>query len=127
MAQPSFLIIMSLKIAIVVREETARTCIGKGCLKAFFNRKDAFARYAGIDIEIAGFCSIGGSAESFEENINTRIDRFKKSGIDVVHVSTCNRSRNPLYEEMVRRFAAHFEVVGYTHGPEKKEEKKNAG
>ena len=111
------------KIAIVVREETAKTCIGKGCLKAFSHHEDAFARYKGMKTELAGFCSIGGSIEDFYENINGRIDKFKKSGVDVVHVSTCNRSKNPMYEEMIRLFSAHFEVVGYTHGPEKQKEK----
>ena len=112
------------KIAIVVREETARNCVAKGCLAAFNQKKDSFARYKGMKIELAGFCTIGGSSEGFCENIKGRIDRFKKLGVDVVHVSTCNRSKNPMYEEMIRLFSENFDVVGYTHGPEKSKKKK---
>ena len=113
------------KIAIIVRAETAKTCVAKGCLNAFNRKKDSFARYQDCDVELAAFCTENGRSKDFYENIQNRIDKFKKIGVDVVHVSTCNRSRNPLYEEMIRLFSEHFEVVGYTHGPEKRIERKN--
>ena len=113
-----------IKIAVVVREETAKTCIGKGCLKAFNHRDDAFARYRNVDVELAAFCTEGGPSSDPVENIRSRILKLKKTGVSVVHLSTCNRSKNPLYDEMVRLFSEAFEVVGYTHGPEERKQNK---
>ena len=40
-----------MKIAILVREETALRCTGKGCLDAFFAKKEGFEIYQGKTTE----------------------------------------------------------------------------
>ena len=104
------------KIAIVVRHETSQKCIGKGCLRAFNQKEDSFKQYEGENIELVAFCDDGGVSDDRIENIKTRITKFKKIGVDAVHVSTCNRAKNPDYDQMMSLFAEEFEVVGYTHG-----------
>jgi predicted metal-binding protein len=99
-----------MKIAILVREETMQRCTGKGCLNAFFRRKDAFAGY-GDEAELVSFSHSGG-------DIDHKIELMLKNGVDVVHLSSCMRSKAPNYEALAQRLAEHFDVVGYTHGSE---------
>ncbi len=97
-----------MKVAILVREETMKRCTGKGCLNAFFQRKDAFAGYEG-DIELITFSHADG-------DIDHKIETMIKNGVDVVHLSTCMRGKAPNYEALAKRLSEHFDVVGYTHG-----------
>ena len=97
-----------MKIAILVREETMERCTGKGCLNAFFQKKDAFARYEG-EIELLTFSHAGG-------DIDHKIESMIKNGVDVVHISTCLRSKGENYETLANKLSANFDVVGYTHG-----------
>ncbi len=110
-----------IKIAIISREETLQKCIAKGCFRAFNNYEDSFARYAGRDIELAGFCHEGGSSETLRENLDSRIESFKAQGVTAVHVSSCLRSRSPHYDEIMSILGEEFDVVGYTHGSENTE------
>ncbi len=115
------------KIAILVRQETSRKCIGKGCLRAFTHKKDSFQQYEGEEIELVGFCDDGGPSDDPHENIRLRIEKFKKMGVDTVHLSTCIRAKSQIYQEMIKAFEKEFEVVGYTHGSavrRKKQKKK---
>ncbi|TYO99035.1 putative metal-binding protein [Geothermobacter ehrlichii] len=98
-----------MKIAIIVRRETLDKCTGKGCLNAFFRRIDAFARY-GDDAELVAFTQDGGDLEH-------KIARLKQLGVDVVHLSSCIRGKSPHYEDLAKKLAKDFAVVGYTHGP----------
>ena len=101
-----------MKIAILVREETALKCTGRGCLKAFQQRKDAFSRYKDEDeLELLAFTHVGG-------DLDHKIKKMLKNGVETVHLSTCLRSKSPDYEELINRLSEHFNVVGYTHGPE---------
>lgn len=104
-----------MKIAILVREETMQRCTGKGCLNAFFQRKDAFKRYED-EIELVTFSHVGGD---IEHKIRTMI----KNGVDVVHLSSCMRGKAANYEALAERLGEHFDVVGYTHGLEEGKEK----
>lgn len=97
-----------MKIAILVREETADRCIGKGCLSAFYSRKDAFASY-GHDTELVGFTHIGG-------DLDYKIERMIENEVQVVHLSSCLRAKSDDYDALAERLSADFEVVGYTHG-----------
>lgn len=101
-----------MKIAIVVREETMKRCTGSGCMAAFFAREDSFARYAGQpDVELVSFTHNGGDIEK-------KIATLVKNGVDVVHLSSCLRGKDPGYAEFARRLSRQFAVVGYTHGEE---------
>jgi len=97
-----------MKIAILVREETADRCIGKGCLNAFYNRQDAFSAY-GPDTQLIGFTHTGG-------DLDHKIERLIENQVQAVHLSTCLRAKSEAYEALAERLAQHFDVVGYTHG-----------
>lgn len=97
-----------MKIAIIVREETMQNCTGKGCLKAFYQRKDSFEGYDD-SAELVVFTHEGGN---FEKKLNRMIEE----GIDVVHLSTCLRGKSDQYEALAQRLSKYFKIVGYTHG-----------
>lgn len=97
-----------MKVAILVREETADRCVGKGCLRAFWNQQDAFEGYP-EDAELVGFTHIGGDLEH-------KLERLKSYGVEVIHLSSCLRAKYEGYEALFKRLEQDFKVVGYTHG-----------
>lgn len=97
-----------MKIGILINERTAEKCIGKGCLNAFYQRKDGFEHY-GNDVELVGFTHTGGDFEH-------KIKRLIENDVKVVHLSSCLRAKNEDYEKMAERLSEHFDIVGYTHG-----------
>lgn len=103
-----------MKIAILVREETMKRCTGKGCLTAFFQKKDAFERYED-KMELVTFSHADGDIEH-------KIETMIKNGVDVVHLSTCMRGKAANYEDLAKRLSEHFDVVGYTHGSQEGKE-----
>lgn len=100
----------AIKIAILMREETALRCTGKGCLNAFFGKKEGFEIYADRDVELCGFFHSGGE-------LDYKLEKMKDAGVQVIHVSTCMRGKHPGYAELVRKISADFDVIGYSHGP----------
>ena len=96
------------KIAIIVRTETLERCTGKGCLNAFFQRLDAFSAYDG-QAQLVAFTHDGGELEQ-------KLAKLKRLGVDVVHLSSCIRGKSPEYAALAKRLALDFAVVGYTHG-----------
>jgi predicted metal-binding protein len=99
-----------MKIAILAREETLQRCTGKGCLNAFFQRKDAFGRYQD-DAELVAFSHAAG-------DIDRKIEMMIKNGVNAVHLSSCMRGKAANYEALAKYLGQHFDVVGYTHGSE---------
>lgn len=97
-----------MKIAILTRQETMDRCTGKGCLKAFRLRLDAFKGY-GPEAELVAFTHAGG-------DLDHKIARLREYGVHTVHLSSCLRSGSPDYEALAQRLSADFNVVGYTHG-----------
>lgn len=100
-----------MKIAILVREETMQRCTGKGCLNAFFQKKDSFERYED-EIELVAFSHADG-------DIDRKIETMIKNDVDIVHLSSCMRGKAANYEALAQRLSQYFDVVGYTHGAEK--------
>lgn len=98
-----------IKIAILVREETSCRCTGKGCLKSFFAKTESFARYNGVEVQLAGFFHSGG-------DLDYKLKKMKETGVDVIHVSTCMRGKYPGYKQLVEKISQDFDVIGYTHG-----------
>lgn len=87
-------------------------CTGSGCLKACFQRLDAFARYGKeAELELIAFTHNGGDIEK-------KIESLRSKGVDCVHLSSCLGSKAPDYEALARRCSEYFAVVGYTHGGE---------
>jgi predicted metal-binding protein len=105
-----------MKIAIIVRNETLNTCTAKGCLNAFAKRIDSFERY-GEDIELMGFTFESGDLEH-------KIEKLIKNGVEAVHLSSCMRAKSSEYEMIAERLSKNFHVVGYTHGDEQGRTKK---
>ncbi|MEA3466344.1 MAG: CGGC domain-containing protein [Thermodesulfobacteriota bacterium] len=99
-----------MKIAILVREETALRCTGKGCLDAFFAKKEGFEIYQGKDVELCGFFNSSG-------DLDYKLNTMKEAGVQVIHVSTCMRGKYSGYAELVRKISESFDVIGYSHGP----------
>ena len=97
-----------MRIAILTRPETMERCTGKGCLRAFQQRLDAFSGY-GPEAELTAFTHAGG-------DLDHKIARLREYGVTTVHLSSCLRSGSPDYEALAERLSAHFNVVGYTHG-----------
>lgn len=86
-----------MKIAIIVREETMMRCTGGGCMNAFFQQIDSFARYTGReDVELVAFTHNGG-------DIERKIATLIKKGVDVVHLSSCIRKKDPQYAWLAKK------------------------
>lgn len=99
-----------MKIAILVREETSHKCTGKGCLNAFFAKVEGFEIYKDMaDVELCGFFHSGG-------DLDYKLAKMKEAGVQVIHVSTCMRGKYEGYEELVKKIAVDFDVIGYSHG-----------
>lgn len=113
----------NLKIGILVCKEVSDKCSAGGCFKAFNLRKDAFEAYEGA-IELASFTHCSGCDEEAEMLLEHKIQKMKKAGVEVIHLSTCIRGRCHKYEAFAEKLAAHFHVKGYTHGS-KEGKKKN--
>lgn len=101
-----------MKIAIIVREETMLRCTAGGCMNAFFEKIDSFARYADQDnVELVAFTHNGGDIEK-------KIAALKNKGVDTIHLSSCMRAKDENYKTLAERLSEDFAVVGYTHGEE---------
>jgi predicted metal-binding protein len=99
-----------MRIGIIVRDETMDACTGKSCLDAFYGRRDSFAEY-GAEVELCAFTTHNG-------DLQRKIDKMKEAGITCIHLGKCMRNECPEYEELARRLAQDFDVVGYSHGPQ---------
>lgn len=97
-----------MKIAILVRQHTLDRCTGSGCLKAFFSRCDAFRGYD-QQTELVAFTHHGGDPQH-------KLERLKQLGVEVIHLSSCLRAKDPDYAALAQRLAQDFAVIGYTHG-----------
>jgi len=100
-----------MKVAILVNEDTMDRCTGKGCFNAFSLKIDSFANY-GPEANLVGFTHAGGDLEH-------KIQKLIKNGVEVVHLSSCLRAKYPDYESLAYILSQYFKVVGYTHGSEK--------
>lgn len=99
-----------MKIAILIRAETAERCSGLGCFKALNARADSFAVYADDEeIELCGYFHNGG-------DLDYKIEKMKDAGVQVIHLATCIRGKYDDYAALADRLSADFDVIGYTHG-----------
>jgi predicted metal-binding protein len=97
-----------LKIAILVREETTAKCTGKGCLRSFFAKIESFGRYQDQPVDLIGFFHNGG-------DLDHKLARMKNAGVQVIHLSSCMRSKDEGYGDLIREMGHDFDVIGYTH------------
>jgi len=97
-----------MKIAILTNPSTMDKCTGRGCLRAFYQRQDAFEAYDD-EADLIGFTHAGG-------DLNKKIQKLKDNGVNCIHLSTCMRARYENYKPLMDELSKDFKVVGYTHG-----------
>lgn len=51
-------------------------------------------------------------------DIRKKIAVLQEKEVDVVHLSSCIRGKDPNYAQLAQQLSEHFAVVGYTHGDE---------
>ena len=84
------------RIAILTCLRANDVCAGCSCLSALYERRGAFARYAGEDVRLTAFmrCSAcrrdGGEPDSGEIE---KLDRLAQEGTEAVHVGVCALDR----------------------------------
>lgn len=72
------------KIGIIICHRY-HTCAGGKCFRALEKREGAFARYKGMDVEIAGYTTCDGCPGG---NIEYAPEEMKKNGVTHVHLAT---------------------------------------
>jgi predicted metal-binding protein len=72
------------KIGIVICDRY-RSCAGGKCLRAMRHREGAFSRYAGTELELAGYTSCGGCPGG---NIEHTGEEMVRHGVEVIHLAT---------------------------------------
>lgn len=106
------------KIGIINCHETAKKCSGKGCKKAFKERKDAFARYELMEVKLVRFVNCRGCGENAVAGIIKETDKMEKRGVKTIHLSSCIKSICKWHDEFVFELSKKFKVVDFTHGSE---------
>ena len=106
------------KIALCLCGDISKTCTANGCMKAFNERKDAFAPYNKDEVQMVAINTCNGCDQEPVESLDLTVEKFLKAGIDTVHLSTCIRGRCDHYETFAEKLSCHFDVIGYTHGSE---------
>lgn len=103
------------KVAIYICDVVSKKCTATGCFKAFNNKTDSFEMYD-EELQLVAFNTCNGCDEDPIGSLDIKIEKFKKAGVDSVHLSTCIRGRCEHYEVFAKKIAEHFNVIGYTHG-----------
>jgi predicted metal-binding protein len=102
------------KIAIIRCDEKAKTCPGTACFNAIREKKAAFEKY-GDEIEIIGFDTCGGCGLGKADKMLAKVESLKQRGAEVIHVSTCVKTKCPYYGLFVEEVGKHSKVDGNTH------------
>jgi predicted metal-binding protein len=103
------------KIGIYVCGNVSEKCTANGCLRAFNEKEDSFNNYKESDYKLVSFNNCNG-CDNPMESLLIKIEKFKKAGVDTIHLSSCIRGRCDYYEEFVNELSKDFDVIGYTHG-----------
>ena len=74
----------TVKIGIIICDRYRR-CAGGKCFQAVRDRDGAFARYAGVEVEVVGYTSCDGCPWG---NVEYAVDEMKNNGAGVVHLAT---------------------------------------
>lgn len=112
------------KIAILNCLNANDVCTGMGCLKAFYQRKAAFAIYEGQDAQVLAFlrCSRCSMHNAEDPGMTEKLERLASEGIEAVHIGVCaakgeEKKVCPYMEEHAAWLEDHgISVVWGTHG-----------
>jgi len=107
------------RIGIINCYEVSKKCTASGCFKAFHARTGSFERYQDEEAEIISFVHCNGCQPDAVENVVEKARRMRDKGVNVIHLSTCVRSRCPMYERFLESLAYEIEVEGFTHAKKK--------
>ncbi|HEY3273161.1 MAG TPA: CGGC domain-containing protein [Methanocella sp.] len=102
------------KIGIIRCDEKAKICPGTTCFQVIRDKKAAFEKYSDA-IEIVGFDTCGGCGLGKADKILAKVENLKQRGAEVIHVSTCIKSKCPYYGLFVEEVGKHSKVDGNTH------------
>lgn len=102
------------KIAIIRCDEKAKTCPGTSCFRVIREKRDAFEQY-GDGIEIIGFDTCGGCGLGKPDKVLEKARALKARGAEVIHVSTCMKTKCPFYASYVDAVGTVAKAGGYTH------------
>ena len=72
------------KIGIINCRETAKKCSGKGCKKAFKEKKDAFSRYEFEEVKLVRFVNCHGCGENAVAGVLKEADKMEKKGVKII-------------------------------------------
>ena len=107
-------------IGIINCFKSSHKCTGSGCFKAFYNKDAAFEIYTDEEIRMMSFTHCNGCSENSVENVVEIGKKMKGRGVDVIHLSSCVRSKCPHLENFKRALSKELPVVEYTHKKKKK-------
>jgi predicted metal-binding protein len=102
------------KIAIIRCDEKAKICPGTTCFQVIREKKAAFEKY-GDEVEIVGFDTCGGCGLGKPDKIIQKAQALKERGAEIIHVSTCVKSKCPYYASYVEAVGKVSKVDGNTH------------
>lgn len=97
-----------MKLAILNCRKADEVCAGCGCLRAFFGRTGAFARYESAPMELIAFLRCNGCGRKPEEDAGMleKLERLKTEGVEIVHLGICTRSAEKGECPTITRLAA---------------------
>jgi len=102
------------KIAILRCFKVSKKCTGSSCKKAFKNKTASFNDYEHNSEMVMDIPCTGCSTDSLKEIIISA-KKFKKQGVESIHLSTCIKLNCAYYDEFIEELSNDFLVVGYTH------------
>lgn len=104
-------------IGIINCYNASQNCTSSGCFKAFYNSNGAFEKYNDMEAQILSFVHCNGCSDNSVQQVLDRAERMVKRGVDVIHLSSCVKSKCPRYEEYLKVLNEKgYTVEGYTHG-----------
>lgn len=107
-------------IGIINCFKTSHKCTSSGCFKAFYAKEGSFERYEGEEIQMRSFTHCKGCSSDSVENVVSIAKKMKERGVDVVHLSSCVRSKCPSHQQYIDEISEFMEIEAYSHAKGKK-------
>ena len=104
------------KIAILCCGKIAANCSGKGCKKAFKERKDAFSNYPAKNVKLITLIRCLHCDDQNASKVLKKMYHLSKKGIRTIHLSSCIFSVCERYPDFLVSLSEQFIVINGTHG-----------
>jgi predicted metal-binding protein len=118
-----------IKIGILTCSSTTKVldCPVSACLKDMYDRKGAFSRYEGQDVELVGIISCSGCPTlGGKEIILPKIEALMHYGANWIHLTYCMMALCPLVKKYIKVIKGKFpslNLVEGTHEPHQTDDK----